>query len=30
MYSDHDNQLILVVNDPATGRQLSERWAAQA
>ena len=26
LYSDHDNQLILVVDDVATGRSVSEAW----
>jgi hypothetical protein len=25
-YSDHDNQLILVVDDPAKGREVAESW----
>jgi hypothetical protein len=25
-YSDHDNQLILVVDDPARGREVAESW----
>ena len=25
-YSDHDNQLILVVDDPAQGREVAESW----
>ena len=29
LYSDHDHRLIVVVNDPVTGRQVSESWAAQ-
>lgn len=27
LYSDHDNQLILVVDDIAKGREVSEAWA---
>jgi hypothetical protein len=27
LYSDHDHQLILVVDDIATGRAVSEAWA---
>ncbi len=30
LYSDHDNQLILVVDDIARGREVSEAWARQA
>jgi len=26
LYSDHDNQLILVVDDPAKGRAVAELW----
>ena len=26
LYSDHQNQLILVVDDPARGRAVSEAW----
>jgi hypothetical protein len=26
LYSDHDHQLILVVDDPAKGRAVSEAW----
>lgn len=26
MYSDHNNQLILVVDDPERGRQVSQQW----
>jgi hypothetical protein len=29
LYSDHDHQLILVVDDIARGRQVSEAWARQ-
>jgi hypothetical protein len=29
LYSDHANQLILVVDDPAAGRAVSEAWARQ-
>lgn len=29
MYSDHANQLILVVDDPDTGRKISAQWAAE-
>jgi hypothetical protein len=28
-YSDHDHQLILVVDDPAKGREVSQRWMAE-
>jgi len=28
IYSDHDNQLILVVDDPERGRAVSESWTA--
>ncbi len=28
MYSDHHNQLILVVDDPVAGREVSKRWTA--
>lgn len=29
MYSDHDNQLILVVDDIAKGRAISEAWTRE-
>jgi hypothetical protein len=29
MYSDHRNQLILVVDDPPAGREVSRRWTAR-
>ena len=29
LYSDHDNQLILVVDDIATGRAASEAWTRE-
>jgi hypothetical protein len=29
LYSDHDHQLILVVDDPARGRAVSEAWARE-
>ena len=29
LYSDHANQLILVVDDPARGRLVSEEWARE-
>ncbi len=29
LYSDHDHQLILVVDDPATGQQVSDEWMRQ-
>lgn len=29
LYSDHDHQLILVVNDLARGRAVSEAWARE-
>jgi hypothetical protein len=29
MYSDHDNQLILVVDDVATGREVSGLWVRE-
>ena len=28
MYSDHDNQLILVVDDFEKGRRVSQQWSA--
>ena len=30
LYSDHDHQLILVVDDLARGRAVSEAWAGEA
>ena len=27
LYSDHDHRLVLVVDDPAAGRAVSEAWA---
>lgn len=30
LYSDHDNQLILVVDDVARGREVSEAWTREA
>jgi len=30
LYSDHDNQLILVVDDPVKARAVSTAWAAQS
>jgi hypothetical protein len=30
LYSDHDHQLILVVDDLARGREVSEAWAREA
>jgi len=30
IYSDHQNRLILVVDDPAKGRAVSERWRSEA
>jgi hypothetical protein len=30
VYSDHQNQLILVVDDPERGRAISEAWTASA
>src|SRR3954467_12595109 len=30
LYSDHQNQLILVVDDLARGREVSEAWSSQA
>jgi len=29
LYSDHDHQLILVVDDPRRGRAVSETWARE-
>ena len=29
-YSDHDNRLILIVDDPATAARVTERWAVPA
>src|SRR5215468_2259905 len=29
LYSDHDHQLILVVDDPTRGRAVSEAWARE-
>ena len=29
LYSDHDHQLILVVDDPVTGQQVSDIWMRQ-
>jgi hypothetical protein len=29
LYSDHDNQLILVVDDLTTGREVSEAWTRE-
>ncbi len=29
LYSDHDNRLILVVDDPVRGREVSEAWARE-
>ena len=29
LYSDNDHQLVLVVDDPVRGRQVSETWAKQ-
>jgi len=29
LYSDHANQLILVVDDPARGRAVSEEWVRE-
>lgn len=30
LYSDHDHQLILVVDDLARGREISEAWARES
>lgn len=30
LYSDHDHQLILVVDNPERGREVSERWAHES
>ncbi len=30
LYSDHDHQLILVVDDLARGREVSEAWSREA
>ena len=29
LYSDHDHQLVLVVDDPARGRAVAEAWARE-
>lgn len=29
LYSDHDNQLVLVVDDAATGRRVADAWARE-
>jgi hypothetical protein len=29
LYSDHDHQLILVVDDVERGRQVSEAWSRE-
>ena len=29
LYSDHDHQLILVVDDPARGREVAEAWSRE-
>ena len=29
LYSDHDNRLILVVDDMAKGQAVSERWSRE-
>lgn len=29
LYSDHQNQLVLVVDDPVRGRAVSEAWTAE-
>jgi hypothetical protein len=29
LYSDHDHRLILVVDDPAAGREVAERWTRE-
>ena len=29
LYSDHDHQLILVVDDVAKGREISETWTRE-
>jgi hypothetical protein len=29
MYSDHDNQLILVVDDVVAGAEISRSWSAR-
>jgi hypothetical protein len=29
LHSDHEHQLILVVDDPAAGRAVAERWARE-
>ena len=30
LYSDHDHQLILVVDDPARGQEVSETWTRES
>jgi hypothetical protein len=30
LYSDHDHQLILVVDDRARGREVSEAWTRES
>lgn len=30
LYSDHNHQLILVVDDPVRGREVSEMWAGES
>ncbi len=30
LYSDHDNQLILVVDDIEKGREISEQWKLES
>jgi len=30
MYSDHDHQLVLVVDDPTTGRAITDAWGHNA
>lgn len=30
LYSDHDNQLVLVVDDPDKGREVATRWLGES
>lgn len=30
LYSDHDHQLILVVDDPEKGRRVAEQWSRES
>lgn len=29
LYSDHEHQLILVVDDPVTAREVSQQWTRE-